>query len=86
MAGGSREDVVFVNRETIVINSDWSVLVEDWRIIPNPSSESFTIWAGYEGGTLSLISEVVVDTICVPEPATICLLGLGGLLLRKRRA
>ena len=32
------------------------------------------------------IDELVIDTICVPEPATIFLLGLGGMaLLRKRR-
>jgi hypothetical protein len=28
--------------------------------------------------------DFIVDT-CIPEPATICLLGLGGLLIRKRR-
>ena len=31
------------------------------------------------------IDELVVDTICLPEPGTICLLGLGAFALLKRR-
>jgi hypothetical protein len=52
---------------------------------PNPARE--TIWIQPLDCTL-YIDEIVVDTICtVPEPATICLFGLGALaLLRKRKA
>ena len=33
------------------------------------------------------VDEVVVDTICIPEPSMICLLSLGALIqLQKRRA
>lgn len=57
----------------------YEILIE-----PNPASE--TIYIQPPGCTLYL-DEVVIDTICIPEPATICLLGLGALaLLRKRRA
>ena len=31
------------------------------------------------------LDEIVIDTICIPEPITISLLGLGGLLLIRRR-
>ncbi|MCJ7544724.1 MAG: PEP-CTERM sorting domain-containing protein [Phycisphaerae bacterium] len=86
LAGGAGETCTFVGRSVVVLDPSWSVLVEDWRIEPNPLSESFRIWAGYEGGTLSLISEGIVDTVCVPEPATMSLLALGGLaLLRHKR-
>lgn len=48
----------------------------------NPSSE--TIYIQPRDCTMYL-DELVIDTICVPEPITICLLGLGGLLLARRR-
>jgi len=54
-------------------------------IEPNPSLETITIEPPASGGGLYL-DELVIDTICVPEPATICLFGLGALvLLRKRK-
>jgi hypothetical protein len=56
----------------------YEILIE-----PNPTSE--TIYIQPADCTLYL-DEVVIDTICIPEPATICLLGFGALaLLRKRR-
>ena len=58
-----------------------------WQIWPNPYKEDiyFTIWPE-QTGAQAYLDWVRVDTICIPEPATICLLGLGGLiLLRKRR-
>lgn len=58
-----------------------------WQIWPNPYKEDiyFTIWPE-QTGAQAYLDWVRVDTICIPEPATMCLLGLGGLiLLRKRR-
>ena len=63
---------------------DWYVVVEDWTIVPNPPEEVITVTAEFPD---TVISEIVVDTIHLPEPATIAILGLGALtLLRKRRA
>ncbi|MHC4623781.1 MAG: PEP-CTERM sorting domain-containing protein [Planctomycetota bacterium] len=62
----------------------WNLATYKWHIEPNPDSETIFITPGL---CALYVTEIVIDTICVPEPATLCLLGLGGLfLLRKRRA
>lgn len=77
---------VLVNGFIEDLGDDWHLLVEDWFIEPNPQEEFVDIF-----GDSSLlpdsyaISEVVIDTICVPEPATLALLGLGAAALVARR-
>jgi hypothetical protein len=56
----------------------WKKLVIGWHLEPNPSSE--TICLGFSG-TGGSIDYVVAETICIPEPATFALLGLGALAL-----
>jgi len=57
-----------------------------WQIWPNPFKEDiyFTIWPN-QTEAQAYLDWVRVDTICIPEPVSICLLGLGCLLLRRRR-
>jgi hypothetical protein len=51
-------------------------------IIPeNPPSE--TIFFAFPESTN--IEEIVIDTVCVPEPASLSMLALGGLALLRRR-
>lgn len=48
---------------------------------PNPDIE----FLGFFFTDPIALDQVVIDTICIPEPFTISLLGLGGLLLIRRR-
>lgn len=59
-------------------------LLDRWtfRIEPNPTHEQIVITAGSMGAT---IDQIVVDTWCVPEPASVVLLALGGLAILVRR-
>ncbi|MHC4718729.1 MAG: hypothetical protein ACYS5V_17325 [Planctomycetota bacterium] len=59
----------------------WTVFVEDWLGEPNPHSERITL------SSTGYLSEVIVDTICIPEPAACALLAAGcAALLRRVRA
>lgn len=55
----------------------WEIIIE-----PNPNNETLYIWP--RDCTL-YIDEIVIDTICIPEPITVAILGLGGLLMAVRR-
>ena len=61
--------------------TNWIHSAFSMRIYPNPSFEIVRI----DGGIM--VDEVVIDTICVPEPRTLGLLGLGVLtsVFRRRR-
>ena len=60
----------------------WSTFHAEWKIVPNPDFEQIYLHFVDSGAA---VDEVYVWTECVPEPATLCLLCLGGLMLRKKK-
>jgi hypothetical protein len=61
------------------IGGSWLLTTYLIHLIPNPQFEIVRI----DGGIM--VDELVIDTICVPEPGTTALFALGGLLLLRRR-
>jgi len=62
-----------------VLGDGWIHEVSRIDLFPNPESEIVKIGGGI------LVRELVIDTICVPEPATLSLLALGAVALIRRR-
>jgi hypothetical protein len=81
--GQSSELVVMTLENNTPLGDDWYQATWSALLEPNPLFEE--LWIRPAHCTL-YVDELVVDTICtVPEPATICLLGLGALALLRRR-
>lgn len=57
----------------------WMYSIYHLQIQPNPSQESLRIQGAID------VDEVVIDTWCVPEPVSLLLIALGGLILSIRR-
>ncbi len=68
-----------VEISTILLGGGWTHSTYAFSIFPNPEYEVFRI-----GGDI-YVDELVIDTYCVPEPASLSLLVLGGLSLMTRR-
>lgn len=83
-SGGNVE--LLAPHEIVEMAGDWKKLTASYHIKPNPDKEY--ICYGFTAGTagVAAVDYVIVNTICIPEPLTICLLGLGGLMLRRRRS
>ena len=67
--------------ETIALPGigDWQHTTIDLKIWPNPEFESIRIDGAID------VDQIVVDTICIPEPASLALIGFGALALAMRR-
>jgi hypothetical protein len=65
----------------VVADDGWYIATIHWRIYPNPLNETINISIMDSGADIDYIT---VSTVCIPEPATLCLLGLGAMLFRKR--
>ena len=61
------------------VSAMWMHSVYAWELDENPMDEWFTITGDI------FVDELVIDTWCVPEPATMGLLALGGLAMLRRR-
>jgi len=68
-----------VGNEHVPLGDDWYESTYTWEIYPNPVDERFNI-----SGDI-LVDQLIIDTWCIPEPATIGLLILGGLILFRWR-
>jgi len=59
-----------------------------YHIVPNPLWEEFELTFTVPAGEMMVVDRLHIATECVPEPGTLCLLGLGvaavGLYRRKR--
>jgi len=71
-----------ISRDISPVDSQWKKLTIDWRIEPNPNEETICINISGTGG---MVDYIKVKTCCIPEPATVTLLGLGALVLLKRK-
>ncbi len=69
--------------EQVPEGGSWVLDLTKWRIEPNPSQEQIVLSAIPMFG--ATIDQIVVDTICVPEPATLLTLVVGGIALLRRR-
>jgi len=72
--------VGLISQTTELLSDGWKRLNALWYIEPNPNEE-YVCYSFYGGAA---VDRVVVDTICIPEPLTICFLGLGGIMLLRR--
>jgi len=66
-----------MSRQDTAMNG-WTQSLFDITIWPNPPYE----WITVKGDII--VDQLVIDTICIPEPATIFLLGMGGLMAVRR--
>jgi len=69
---------------TDVVGTPWKKISDVWRFEPNPPFEK--ICYGINGAAApAAIDGICIRTFCVPEPLTLSLLGLGSLIVFRRK-
>lgn len=70
-----------MTRTDQILDNGWITSYFNIVIWPNPASE----WIGIKGNFL--VDSISIETLCIPEPATLALFGIGGLaaLIRKKK-
>ena len=65
--------------QEIALEGLWKHSIYTIHLEPNPAWEQIKISGNID------VDQLVIDTICIPEPAALALLTLGGLILCRRR-
>ena len=66
----------------VQLDNNYDILTPLITIEPHPDLETIEL---RPNDCTMYIDQIIVDTICIPEPATICLFGFGGLAILKKR-
>jgi len=72
-------DEVVITRTDTVLSDGWTTTLFKLSVYPNPSTE----WIVLKGDIM--VDSVIINTICIPEPATLGLL-IGGAFMAIRRS
>ena len=74
-----------IESSVIVAADGWRYHTSVFDLTPQPAWEVVSLNFSAPSGVYVAIDELVVDTRCIPEPATVVMLALGGLGLLRRR-
>jgi len=74
----------FTEVSTTPLFGDWYHSVFTYRVEPNPPWECIEFWPYPDPYGYIAVDQIVIDTWCVPEPASLLLMAVAGVLVRRR--